>query len=127
MATEFQNLDTTLNALATNTRPVPQKEVHKKIPESAEAVRPLETGFQINERPLFSTDDLKQAIEVLNRNLEMTQRNLAFSIDGVTGKNVVRVNNTVTGELIRQLPSEELLQFSRNLESMIGLLFDKRT
>ena len=34
-------------------------------------------------------------------------RNLSFSVDETTGYNVVRVVNPNTGELVRQLPSEE--------------------
>jgi len=37
------------------------------------------------------------------------------------------VVNSNNGEVIRQLPNEEKLNFIRNLDSMMGLIFDKNT
>jgi flagellar protein FlaG len=82
---------------------------------------------QINEKVLIDPADLSAALESLNQRLEKTKSNLSFSIDPQTGSNIVRVVNSNTGELVRQLPSEEVLQFKRNLDSMMGLIFDKKT
>jgi flagellar protein FlaG len=82
---------------------------------------------QINEKVLIDQADLSAALESLNQRLEKTKSNLSFSIDPQTGSNIVRVVNSNTGELVRQLPSEEVLQFKRNLDSMMGLIFDKKT
>jgi flagellar protein FlaG len=49
-------------------------------------------------------------------------RNLSFSVDQVSGYNVVRVVNPDTGELIRQLPSEELLKISRDFQRLNNVL-----
>jgi len=45
-------------------------------------------------------------------------RNLSFSVDGVTGYNVVRVVNPETGEVVRQLPSEELLKIAEAMQTI---------
>ena len=82
---------------------------------------------QINEKVLIDQEDLSAALASLNQRLEKTKSNLSFSIDPQTGSNIVRVVNSNTGELVRQLPSEEVLQFKRNLDSMMGLIFDKKT
>lgn len=47
---------------------------------------------------------------------------LAFSIDDATEKLVVRITDASTGELIRQLPSEEALAIARSLDKLQGLL-----
>jgi flagellar protein FlaG len=49
-------------------------------------------------------------------------RNLSFSVDAASGYNVVRVVNPDTGELIRQLPSEELLKISRYFQRLNNVL-----
>jgi len=47
---------------------------------------------------------------------------LKFTVDDKTGTVVVRVVDTETDQLIRQIPSEEMLAIARNMEQMQGLL-----
>jgi len=53
-------------------------------------------------------------------------RNLNFSVDEVTGYNVVRVINPETNELVRQLPSEELLKIARNMQDLGSVLVSQK-
>ena len=87
----------------------------------------LNPSFQINEKTVISGDDLRKAVEILNQNLEKYSRNVRFSVDVSTGKDVVRVVSSSSGETIRQLPNDEMLNFIRNLDNMIGLIFDKKS
>ena len=87
----------------------------------------INPSFQINEKTVISGDDLRKAVEILNQNLEKYGRNVRFSVDGSTGKDVVRVVSSSSGETIRQLPNDEMLNFIRNLDNMIGLIFDKKS
>ena len=45
--------------------------------------------------------------------------------DNEAGAEVIRITNESTGEVIRQMPSEELLGFMRNLTKMLGAFFDQ--
>ena len=83
--------------------------------------------FVVNDKTIISGDDLVKAIEQLNQRMRKFDRNVSFSLDKSTGKDVVRVVNSNNGEVIRQLPNEEKLNFIRNLDSMMGLIFDKNT
>ena len=53
-------------------------------------------------------------------------RNLSFSVDEVSGYHVVRVINPSTGELVRQLPSEELLKIARDFERLNNVLVSQK-
>ena len=53
-------------------------------------------------------------------------RNLSFSVDETTGYHVVRVVNPNTGELVRQLPSEELLKVARDFQRLNNALVSQR-
>ena len=53
-------------------------------------------------------------------------RNLSFSVDETTGYHVVRVVNPSTGELVRQLPSEELLKVARDFQRLNNVLVSQR-
>jgi flagellar protein FlaG len=60
-----------------------------------------------------SSAQLEKAVSHINQVLRQANRNLAFSVDGETKRVIVKVIDTETGELIRQLPSEETLAISR--------------
>ena len=54
-------------------------------------------------------------------------KEIEFILHAATGKDVVRVTNKSTGELIRQMPSVEALKAMQNIDQMMGLIFNKRT
>ena len=69
---------------------------------------------------------LRRAVESINRRLEQSVNNLRFSVDDDTGKVVVKVLDTATDQVIRQIPSEEALAISRSLEKLQGLLLNQQ-
>jgi flagellar protein FlaG len=73
-------------------------------------------------RPAPETADVQKAVaraqEVLNR----ASANLKFAVDGDTGTMVVKVVDTETDQVIRQIPSEEMLAIARNIDRLQGLL-----
>jgi flagellar protein FlaG len=72
--------------------------------------------------PAVDQAQIQRAVERVNRHLEAAAQNLRFSVDDDTGKTVVRVVDTATGDVIRQVPSEELLAISRSIDRLQGLL-----
>ena len=57
--------------------------------------------------------------------VEQVAQNLRFSVDESTGKTVVTVTDAATKEVIRQIPSEEMLAVARALDKLQGLLLHK--
>lgn len=51
------------------------------------------------------------------------RRDLRFSVDEETGRTVVKVLDSRSGEVIRQIPPEEMLALAEDLERLQGLLF----
>ena len=72
-----------------------------------------------------TVDDIKSAVETLNATMKKIPTSLAFSIDSASNRVVVQVTNEETGEVVRTLPGEAVLQIARNLESLKGVLFDE--
>lgn len=64
--------------------------------------------------------ELKQLVDPIVSN------GLNFSIDDSTGKSIVRITDGKTGELIRQIPSEEMLAIAQSLDKMQGLLLRQK-
>ena len=72
-----------------------------------------------------TVDDIKSAVETLNSTMKKIPTSLAFSVDSASNRVVVQVTNEETGEVVRTLPGEAVLQIARNLESLKGVLFDE--
>lgn len=66
---------------------------------------------------------LDSVVERLNDFVQQTQRDLNFRVDKDSGVTVVTVTDTLTEEVIRQIPSKEALERLQNLEDFQGLLF----
>lgn len=47
---------------------------------------------------------------------------LQFHTDADTGRVVVKITDTATGELVRQIPMEEMLALAKSLDRLQGLL-----
>lgn len=62
------------------------------------------------------------AAEVANRFMSSLSLNLQFSVDRDVNKVVVKVVDSVTHEVIKQFPSEEMLAISKALDKLQGLL-----
>lgn len=61
---------------------------------------------------------LEQALQDLNGYVQTVQRNLQFDVDDTSGHTIIRVVDSETEEVIRQIPSEEVLALARHLKSM---------
>ncbi|MEN9329186.1 MAG: hypothetical protein RLZZ484_374 [Pseudomonadota bacterium] len=72
------------------------------------------------------TERMKQNLEdAINRLNEMVRdggRGLSFSMDDKLGRPVVYVKNAETGEVVRQIPNEVVVQLAHSIESFKGLL-----
>ena len=81
---------------------------------------------QVNEVTQPTREVVAKAAQQLQEFVQKMGRNLSFSVDETTGYNVVRVVNPDTGELVRQLPSEELLKIARDFERLNSVLVSQR-
>ena len=81
------------------------------------------------ERTTVSTSqtELDQSIEQIQVMMDLRQRSVQFTTDNESGRNVVKVVDGNSGDVIRQMPAEELLSFMRNLTRMMGTFIDKST
>lgn len=56
--------------------------------------------------------------------VQSVRRDINFQLDDGTGQVVVRVTEAATGDVIRQIPSEEALRLAENLSEIRSLLFE---
>jgi flagellar protein FlaG len=72
-------------------------------------------------------DDIREAIETLNTTLDLGKTKAMISHDADLNRYIVKIADEESGEIIREIPSEAVLKFARNLREIKGLLFDKTT
>lgn len=72
------------------------------------------------------TEKVKSAVKEIEKFLASNRRNLEFSTDEESGKIVVKVIASETGELVRQIPSEEVLKIANSLSDVNSLLFNAK-
>lgn len=101
-------------------KPVIAQQVELK--PQAEKVLPVE-------RTTVSTSqtELDKSIEQIQVMMDLRQRSVQFTTDTESGSQVVKVVDGSSGDVIRQMPAEELLSFMRNLTRMMGTFIDKST
>lgn len=65
-----------------------------------------------------ATEQVKSAVDNINRALKQTGKNLEFSVDESTKKQMFKLKDSETGEVIRQYPTEEMLAISRAIDQV---------
>ncbi|MCC7136249.1 MAG: flagellar protein FlaG [Nitrosomonas sp.] len=71
-----------------------------------------------------SPEQVEDAVKQIEQFTQSVAQNLKFSIDEDTGKTVVKIMDSQTNELIRQIPSEEAINIARTLGKIEGVLFN---
>ena len=61
----------------------------------------------------------QEVVEQLNNHAQSINRDLHFSVDDDSGRTVIKVVNSDTAELVRQIPSEEVLRLSETIRESI--------
>ena len=70
--------------------------------------------------------EVQKALEEVEKAVAPMAQSLQFSLDKDSGKTVVKVMDTDTNEVIRQIPSEEVLAISKAVDKLKGLLLKQQ-
>jgi len=76
--------------------------------------------------PKQMRENLQEAIEKLNDQIERNGRGLNFSVDDRLNRPIITVRSTATGEVVRTIPNEVVIKVAHNIEDIKGLLMDQR-
>ena len=124
----FNNVVTKINDKAsaiTNQQIVVNEDKEKKDVQLAKNIE--------NKDVTVSNEELSAAIEVISAFIKPQIRNVNFTQDESLGKTVVKVFDTQSKELIKQFPSEDVLELSRKIKglqeeiaSKAGMLIDDK-
>lgn len=99
----------------------------KAVPLSPKAAQAIEAAKSIAARevPAVSEEGLRSAVSDRVPELKtMAGAKLQLDIDQDSGRVVGRVIDQGTGELIRQIPTEEMLSLIAQTKEMLGAFYD---
>jgi len=70
----------------------------------------------------ISQAELTRSLAAINRFLQPVSGDITFSQDHETGKTIVKIIDTKTQTVLRQIPSEEAVEMAKQLDKLQGLL-----
>lgn len=70
--------------------------------------------------------DIGKSIDTLNRAASAIDPRLSFSYDEKTKRIIMKVHDPSTNEVVRQIPSEEMIRLLENIHESIGLMIDTK-
>lgn len=70
---------------------------------------------------------LNEATEKLNRQMQALDTNIRFAYNDKINSLYVNVMEVKTGEVIRKIPSEQVMKLSEYFREAVGVLFDKES
>jgi Uncharacterized flagellar protein FlaG len=107
-------LAATAHASQNSPQRLPERTVEEKVPE------PQASKNEVKEK------DLEQALSRVREVFQQADPRLEFSIDPDLNRVVVKVMNRDSGEVIRQIPQQEIIELAKNLKTPTGLLLHHR-
>lgn len=70
-----------------------------------------------------SREQVEEAVATIQEFVQSVRRSINFAVDDGSGRVVVKVTDAGSGDVIRQIPSEEALKLAENLSEVRSLLF----
>lgn len=99
---------------------VPEEEKRAATPVELPKVAVKDVSAAEKER------QVKEAAEKINEFIESMTTDLSFSVDKDTNMTVVKVLERESGDVIRQIPAEEILEIAKALDALKGLIIRKK-
>lgn len=88
-----------------------------------EAVSEQEKAATPEAGSVLERDQVEAAVATIQDFVQSVRRDINFSLEEGSGRVVVKVTDAGSGDVIRQIPSEEALQLAENLSEVRSLLF----
>jgi flagellar protein FlaG len=104
-------------------RPTDVTDKDSTVSAVADTAQTKAAAEQQAEQQPASRAELETAMSNIQEFVQSVRRDLNFSLDDGNGRVVVKVTDATSGDVIRQIPSEEALKLAENLTEVRSLLF----
>jgi flagellar protein FlaG len=119
-----------LSGLKSEMKPDVNSFVKADETKKAEAVKAERVSQQESKEITYSkplnSEQLEKVAQQLQDFVGELNRNLEFSVDKDSGRDVIKVFDKGSGDLIKQFPSEEVLTLVSKLSEMVGGFVDTK-
>lgn len=87
----------------------------------------LNDQTQQPETGVISMNSVREAVDKLNNSALAQGKKLSYRIDSETHRIVVKIINTETDKVIRQIPPEETLHLAAQIDHLRGLMLNENS
>lgn len=108
---------------AERTQPLSGKSPDVVKAENAQSTEAGSSAEKSQAKEPASREEVEAAVATIQDFVQTVRRDLNFSLEEGSGRVVVKVTDSGSGDVIRQIPSEEALQLAENLSEVRSLLF----
>ena len=139
MASEISSISAGGAVAAAQRMPAAAPSVSSASAQTASAIQksdftlPQKPAIALPKRPELQFNaaenrkSLQEAVSMLNEQVASHKNGLGFSINDSIDVPVVTVKNTVTGEVVRQIPNEVVIRVAQNIDTVQkGLLHNSK-
>ena len=103
------------------------QDVKKVDSEGSGGTRLRRSALKMKEQfsEFASKQDFNKLVENVNNYVEMFNNKVSFSMDSKS-RQIIYVYDKETGDLVRQIPPEEMMHLLNKLEEISGIIFNDR-
>ncbi|WP_373314992.1 flagellar protein FlaG [Halopseudomonas aestusnigri] len=83
-----------------------------------------QTRMAVSQSPEAELEKLQTAVSDIQGFVQAVRRDINFNLDEDSGRVVINVTEATSGDVIRQIPSEEALRLAENLSEIRSVLFE---
>ena len=103
-------------------KPPGQAKLPKPTHRATSGTSNAEEGQYTSEEVLISISSTVAS----SNGIDLSESHLSFVVDNDTGSTVINIVDSENGEVIRQIPPEELLRLREKMGEIQGLLLDRK-
>ncbi len=112
-------------------RPRPKIEAPAAVEPTTKAVEPSkapgsDASPEKRQEATVDTELLQDVLEVAQKHFQSLSVGLEFSVHSKTGRMKVTVLDKETGDTIREIPPDEILNMMARIDEMMGVVFDQK-
>ena len=107
---------------------VPQTAANAALKPADEASPALQARKPVDMHvdPVQNEKAMREAIAQINKQMADNKQQLGFSHDDSVHGPVIVVTNSATGEVIRKIPTEEVIRVAHSIDALKGVLYSTK-
>ena len=110
-------------------KPSPPEALPDQERKGADVRHDTDPSLLESPKPEQNVERISEIVGAVQESLDMIKEqttHLRFSVHEQTDQVMVKVTNPDSGEVIREIPSQEFLDLAAKFEKMVGLMFDMK-